>query len=86
VGPDENVYVVVGNLLANADERFEGYSLDQNIKDGEAPDGRGDILRVTYSYMFFHSSNDDNFFQSTFAVVGSAVAFSPIEVCCFIFA
>ena len=47
VGPDENVYVVVGNLLANADERFEGYSLDQNIKDGEAPDGRGGILRVT---------------------------------------
>jgi aldose sugar dehydrogenase len=47
VGPDENVYVIVGNLLANADERFEGYSLDQNIEDGEAPDGRGGILRVT---------------------------------------
>jgi aldose sugar dehydrogenase len=47
VGPDENVYIVVGNLLANADERFEGFSLDQNIKDGEAPDGRGGILRVT---------------------------------------
>jgi len=47
VGPDKNVYVVVGNLLANADQRFEGHSLDQNIKDGEAPDGRGGILRVT---------------------------------------
>jgi hypothetical protein len=57
----KNAYVVVGNLLANVDERFEGYSLDQIIKCGEAPDGRGGILRVTYSYVFFHSSNDDNF-------------------------
>jgi glucose/arabinose dehydrogenase len=47
VGPDNNVYVMVGNLLANAEERFEGDSLDQNIKDGRAPDGRGGILRVT---------------------------------------
>ena len=47
IGPDDNVYVVVGNLLANAEERFEGSSLDQNIKNGEAPDGRGGILRVT---------------------------------------
>jgi aldose sugar dehydrogenase len=47
VGPDSNVYVVVGNLLANAEERFEGDSLDQNIRNGRAPDGRGGILRVT---------------------------------------
>ena len=47
VGPDNNVYVVVGNLLANAEERFEGDSLDQNIINGRAPDGRGGILRVT---------------------------------------
>jgi glucose/arabinose dehydrogenase len=47
VGPDNNVYVMVGNLLANAEERFEGDSLDQNIRDGKAPDGRGGILRVT---------------------------------------
>ena len=47
VGPDDNVYVVVGNLLANAEERFDGYSLDQNIINGTAPDGRGGILRVT---------------------------------------
>jgi glucose/arabinose dehydrogenase len=47
VGPDYNVYVVVGNLLANAEERFDGYSLDQNVINGEAPDGRGGILRVT---------------------------------------
>ena len=47
VGPDNNVYVVVGNLLANAEERFDGYSLDQNIINGTAPDGRGGILRVT---------------------------------------
>jgi glucose/arabinose dehydrogenase len=47
IGPDNNVYVVVGNLLASAEERFEGDSLDQNIKNGRAPDGRGGILRVT---------------------------------------
>ena len=47
VGPDNNVYVVVGNLLANAEERFEGDSLDQNIRNGRAADGRGGILRVT---------------------------------------
>jgi glucose/arabinose dehydrogenase len=47
IDPDNNVYVVVGNLLATAEERFEGYSLDQNVQDGEAPDGRGGILRVT---------------------------------------
>jgi glucose/arabinose dehydrogenase len=47
VGPDNNVYVAVGNLLANAEERFEGDSLDQNIRNGRAPDGRGGILRVT---------------------------------------
>jgi aldose sugar dehydrogenase len=47
IGPDSNVYVVVGNLLANADERFDGYSLDQNIINGTPPDGRGGILRVT---------------------------------------
>lgn len=47
MGPDNNVYVIVGNLLANAEERFEGDSLDQNIRDGRAPDGRGGILRVT---------------------------------------
>jgi glucose/arabinose dehydrogenase len=47
VGPDNNVYVMVGNLLASAEERFEGDSLDQNIIDGRAPDGRGGILRVT---------------------------------------
>jgi aldose sugar dehydrogenase len=47
IGPDNNVYVIVGNLLANAEERFQGDSLDQNIIDGRTPDGRGGILRVT---------------------------------------
>jgi aldose sugar dehydrogenase len=47
VGYDNNVYVVVGNMLANAEDRFDGDSLDQNIKNGKAPDGRGGILRVT---------------------------------------
>jgi aldose sugar dehydrogenase len=47
VGPDNHVYIVVGNLLASASERFEGNSLDQNIENGNAPDGRGGILTVT---------------------------------------
>lgn len=47
VGPDNHVYLVVGNLLASASERFEGNSLDQNIENGNAPDGRGGILTVT---------------------------------------
>jgi aldose sugar dehydrogenase len=47
VGPDDHVYVVVGNLLASASERFEGNSLDQNIENGNPPDGRGGILTVT---------------------------------------
>jgi glucose/arabinose dehydrogenase len=47
IGPDNNVYVVVGNLLATALERLEGDSLDQNVRNGRAPDGRGGILRVT---------------------------------------
>jgi glucose/arabinose dehydrogenase len=47
IGPDNNVYVMVGNLLANAEERFDGDSLDQNIINGRAPDGRGGILRIT---------------------------------------
>jgi glucose/arabinose dehydrogenase len=47
IGPDDNVYIVVGNLLANDDEIFAGFSLDQNIKNGEFPDGRGGILRIT---------------------------------------
>ena len=47
VGPDNHVYVVVGNLLASASERFAGNSLDQNIENGNAPDGRGGILTVT---------------------------------------
>jgi aldose sugar dehydrogenase len=47
IGPDNNVYVMVGNMLADAEDRFEGDSLDQNIEDGRDPDGRGGILRVT---------------------------------------
>jgi aldose sugar dehydrogenase len=47
VGSDYNVYTAVGNFLANAEERFDGYSLDQNTMYRTAPDGQGGILRVT---------------------------------------
>jgi glucose/arabinose dehydrogenase len=47
IGPDNNVYVAVGELTptdyAEGDYKF----LSQNYEDGKEPDGRGGILRVT---------------------------------------
>src|SRR5215207_7734673 len=47
IGPDDNVYVAVGELTptnyAGGDYKF----LSQNYEDGKVPDGRGGILRVT---------------------------------------
>jgi aldose sugar dehydrogenase len=45
IGPDDNVYVVVGDLLGdlNASSRTEA----QNYQNGSNPDGRAGILRVT---------------------------------------
>src|SRR5215204_834085 len=47
IGPDDNVYVAVGELTptkyAEGDYRF----LSQNYVNGKVPDGRGGILRVT---------------------------------------
>jgi aldose sugar dehydrogenase len=45
IGPDNNVYVVVGNLNFNNIE--SAFTLAQNAIDGPFPDGRGGILRVT---------------------------------------
>ena len=39
IGPDDNLYVVEGDL--------DGNTIAQNIKNGTEPDGRGGILRVT---------------------------------------
>ena len=47
VGPDNNVYVIVGNLHVRAFNEGEEITLAQNIKGGEPADGRGGILRVT---------------------------------------
>jgi aldose sugar dehydrogenase len=47
VGPDNNVYVAVGELTptdyAEGDYKF----LSQNYENGDEPDGRGGILRIT---------------------------------------
>jgi glucose/arabinose dehydrogenase len=47
IGPDDSVYVAVGELTptryAEGDYKF----LSQNYPEGEGPDGRGGILRVT---------------------------------------
>ena len=45
IGPDNNVYVVVGDLNYIRNKR--AYTLAQNAVDGPPPDGRGGILRVT---------------------------------------
>ena len=45
IGPDNNVYVVVGDLNYIRNKR--AYTLAQNAVDGPPPDGRGGILRIT---------------------------------------
>lgn len=47
IGPDNNVYVVIGNLYVNTFNIGGESNLAQNIANGEEPDGRGGILRVT---------------------------------------
>jgi aldose sugar dehydrogenase len=47
IGPDNNVYVVIGNLYVNTFDNGGESTLAQNIANGEEPDGRGGILRVT---------------------------------------
>jgi glucose/arabinose dehydrogenase len=45
IGPDNNVYVIVGDL--NYLAKPSGNTLSQNIDGSPLPDGRGGILRVT---------------------------------------
>ena len=47
IGPDENIYLVIGNLVGPNLSNDVEESLDQNIQNGKDPDGRGGILRVT---------------------------------------
>ena len=48
IGPDNNIYVVSGNLHTEVyNKGYQDHSLAQNIKNGREPDGRGGILRVT---------------------------------------
>lgn len=47
LGPDNNVYVIIGNLYSKTYAEGGEITLAQNIKDGTEPDGRGGILRVT---------------------------------------
>jgi aldose sugar dehydrogenase len=45
VGPDENVYTVIGDLLTHYDKELGSKSL--NLEASGEPDGRGSILRIT---------------------------------------
>src|SRR5215204_6177612 len=47
IGPDNNVYVMVGNLYSPVFNKGGENNLVQNIREGKEPDGRGGILRVT---------------------------------------
>jgi glucose/arabinose dehydrogenase len=47
IGPDNNVYVLVGNLYSPAYNKGGEGNLIQNTREGEEPDGRGGILRVS---------------------------------------
>jgi glucose/arabinose dehydrogenase len=45
IGPDNNVYVTVGDLLGNINESSKTKA--QNFRNGTDPDGRAGILRIT---------------------------------------
>jgi aldose sugar dehydrogenase len=47
IGPDNNVYVAVGELTPTGYAKGDYKFLSQNYVDGKEPDGRGGILRVT---------------------------------------
>jgi glucose/arabinose dehydrogenase len=47
LGPDGNVYVIIGNLLGPGLSEDVEHTLDQNIEDGDQVEGTGGILRVT---------------------------------------
>jgi aldose sugar dehydrogenase len=48
IGPDNNVYVVIGNLFVEQyNSGFEEDNLVQNLINGKDPDGRGGVLRVS---------------------------------------
>jgi glucose/arabinose dehydrogenase len=58
IGPDNNVYVMVGNLyspILNKDPPEP--NLAQNQRDGENPDGRGGIVRVTQQGQIVNETN-----------------------------
>ena len=47
LGPDGNVYVMIGNLLGPGLSEDVEHTLDQNIEDGDQVEGTGGILRIT---------------------------------------
>jgi aldose sugar dehydrogenase len=47
IGPDDNIYVIVGNLLGPGLTEESESTLDQNVEQGNEPEGTGGILRVT---------------------------------------
>ena len=47
IGPDDNLYLMVGSGEGDLTNKVYNKSKAQNYKDGLAPDGRGGILRIT---------------------------------------
>jgi glucose/arabinose dehydrogenase len=47
IGPDDNIYLALGELTPTRYSEGDYRFLSQNYEDGEGPDGRGGILRIT---------------------------------------
>ena len=45
IGPDDNLYVTVGDIDGTFKEEYE--TMSQNYRNGSSPDGRSGILRIT---------------------------------------
>ena len=48
VGPDNNLYITIGDMISSSDNRSQPYeTLAQNFQAGKEVDGRAGILRIT---------------------------------------
>ena len=48
VGPDNNLYITVGDMISSSDNQSQPYeTLAQNFQAGKEVDGRAGILRIT---------------------------------------
>jgi hypothetical protein len=58
MGPDQNIYLIIGDLNTHANKSI--YTQIENRLNGPAPDGRGGILRIS----------QNNYFNETTGICG----------------